>query len=156
MDQSQQQVGPTFNGGTAPGPIRNNPMNNKVTRGLPSVFPDPGVQPGNMMMNTNPNNYNNQMNTAVPQPHTTAAAPTSHFSFFGHHTNSGQQQQQQQQHQTTGPSLIQKMMGGGNTAAPSTTTGENPVEGLLSKGKDLIFKKFGLWVSLLHNLPAIV
>jgi hypothetical protein len=43
------------------------------------------------------------------------------------------------------------MMGGGGgaatAAAPTTTTSgttENPVESLLFKGKDLIFKKFGL------------
>lgn len=159
--QQQGQGGPTtFNGGGVPGqmnPMRNLPMN-KTTRGLPAILPDPGVmgmgQSGNaMMMMNNPNNPNNPygqtMNAVAPQPAQTTA-PTSHFSFFGHHMGNNQQpQQQQQQQQSTGPSLIQKMMGGGGgggsamPGAPSATT-ENPVEGLLSKGKDLIFKKFGL------------
>ena len=165
MEQPQQGQpgGPTFNGGGVPGqvnPMRNNLATNKTTRGLPAVLPDPGVmgmQPGNamaMMMNSNPNNPYGQMNAAAPQQaQATTAAPASHFSFFGHHMGGGNNQQQQphqQQQQSTGPSLIQKMMGGGGNAmpgAPSTAT-ENPVEGLLSKGKDLIFKKFGLWVSL--------
>ncbi|KAI9559005.1 hypothetical protein GHT06_015794 [Daphnia sinensis] len=141
---------PTFNGGT--GPVRNLPVN-KITRGLPTVLPDPAVmqqQPGhnNTAMNADPNNpYNNHPNNAATQPPATAptSAPlSSHFSFFGMGGNN-----QQQQQQPTGPSLIQKMMGGGGgggtTAAPAATNPtENPVEGLLSKGKDLIFKKFGL------------
>ncbi|XP_045028907.1 uncharacterized protein LOC116921277 isoform X4 [Daphnia magna] len=143
---------PTFNGGT--GPVRNLPVN-KITRGLPTVLPDPAVmqqQPGhnNTMMNADPNNpYNNHPNNAATQPPVTAptsASLSSHFSFFGMGGNN--QQQQQQQQQPTGPSLIQKMMGGGGggtTASPAATNStENPVEGLLSKGKDLIFKKFGL------------
>lgn len=142
---------PTFNGGT--GPVRNLPVN-KITRGLPTVLPDPAVmqqQPGhnNTMMNADPNNpYNNHPNNAATQPPVTAptsASLSSHFSFFG---MGGNNQQQQQQQQPTGPSLIQKMMGGGGggtTAPPAATNStENPVEGLLSKGKDLIFKKFGL------------
>lgn len=144
--QGHNPVGPTFNGGGVPGqmnPTRNLPMN-KPTRGLPAVLPDPGVmmQPGNM--NSNPNNPYGQMNAVAPHPAPTTA-PTSHFSFFGHHMGTNNQQPQQHQQHSTGPSLIQKMMGGGSAmpgAAPTTT--ENPVEGLLSKGKDLIFKKFGL------------
>ncbi|XP_046456234.1 uncharacterized protein LOC124203590 isoform X6 [Daphnia pulex] len=165
--QQQQQQQPNFNGGTG-GPIRNLPMN-KTTRGLPPVLPDPSViqqqqqqhlgQPplnNMMMMNADANNhlYGHANNVAAPQQATTAptSAPlSSHFSFFGMGGNN-QQQQQQQQQQSTGPSLIQKMMGGVGgaataAAAPTTTTSgttENPVEGLLSKGKDLIFKKFGL------------
>jgi hypothetical protein len=103
-----------------------------------------------MMMNADANNhlYGHANNVAAPQQATTAptSAPlSSHFSFFGMGGNN------QQQQQLTGPSLIQKMMGGGGGAATvaaptmktSGTTG-NPVEGLLFKGKDLIFKKFGL------------
>lgn len=152
----QASVGqqPTFNGGTAP--VRNLPVN-KPTRGLPIVLPDPAVMQqqfghNNMMMNADPNNpYQSHPSNAVgaTQPPTTAptSAPlSSHFSFFGMGSNN--QQQQQQPQQSTGPSLIQKMMGGGGgatAAAPAATnTAENPVEGLLSKGKDLIFKKFGL------------
>ncbi|XP_046645489.1 uncharacterized protein LOC124336002 isoform X6 [Daphnia pulicaria] len=166
QQQQQQQQQPNFNGGTG-GPIRNLPMN-KTTRGLPPILPDPSViqqqqqqHPGQpplnnmMMMNADANNhlYGHANNVAAPQQATTAptSAPlSSHFSFFGMGGNN-QQQQQPQQQQSTGPSLIQKMMGGvggaATAAAPTTTTSgttENPVEGLLSKGKDLIFKKFGL------------
>ena len=97
--------------------------------------------------------YGHPNNVAPPKPTTapTSAPLSSHFSFFGMGGGgNNQQQQQQQQQQSTGPSLIQKMMGGGGAAAAptttttTTTTSENPVEGLLSKGKDLIFKKFGL------------
>ena len=158
--QQQQQM--NFNGGT--GLVRNLPMN-KTIRGLPPVVPDPAIiqqqhQTGlhnNMMMNADPNNpnhlYGHPNNVAPPKPTTapTSAPLSSHFSFFGMGGGgNNQQQQQQQQQQSTGPSFIQKMMGGGGAAAAptttttTTTTSENPVEGLLSKGKDLIFKKFGL------------
>lgn len=146
MPEQQQHQGPaapTFNGGGAgPGSTMRNQAN-KTIRGLPAVLPDPGVQPGMMMMmNANPNNPYAQTNAAQQAP---ASAPSSHFSFFGHSMGNNQQPQQQQ---SSGPSLIQKMMGGGNTTQPGqqqqTAPTENPVEGLLSKGKDLIFKKFGL------------
>lgn len=142
----QDQVQASFNGGGAGAPANVRHQTNKPMRGLPAVLPDPGVQPGTNPLMNNP--YGQQANTVTHGQTAPAPASTaSHFSFFGHTIGNNQPNSQPQQ-QPAGPSLIQKMMGGvGQQAtqqpgAPSAT--ENPVEGLLSKGKDLLFKKFGL------------
>ena len=99
------------------------------------------------------------------QPTAAAAPSSSPFSFFGIGNSHHQQQQHhdpsQQQQQSTGTSFFSKItsigVGGGTnpaantaTAAPGMTNTSQPAEGLLSKGKDL-FKKFGLWWSILHH-----
>ena len=114
------------NGPTARNPIR--------TKGLPSVLPDPGVQPGQLPANNlDPNAPGN---AAGANP---AASTTSAFGFFGHTIANPLAKSNSQP--AVGAGFMQKIA---SIAAPSANAEGAPAEGLFSKGKDLIFKKFGL------------
>lgn len=58
----------------------------------------------------------------------------------------------------TGPNLMQKLTGGITGGLNEMTGGDNSVDHILSKGKELIFMKFGLgkWVSPLHCKTAFL
>lgn len=58
----------------------------------------------------------------------------------------------------TGPNLMQKLTGGITGGLNEMTGGDNSVDHILSKGKELIFMKFGLgkWVSPLHCQTAFL
>ena len=88
---------------------------NKV-KGLPPVLPDPGIE----VNNPNATFANN-------------ANSTSTFGFLAQTVKASTTG-----NQAAGPGFMQKI------SASIGVPNENAVEGLLSKGKDLIFKKFGL------------
>ena len=127
----------TYGNGTAEdmldnGPTARNPIR---TKGLPSVLPDPGVQPGQLAANNLDPNAPGNAAGANPA----ASSTTSAFGFFGHTIANPLAKSNSQP--AVGSGFMQKIA---SIAAPSANAEGAPAEGLFSKGKDLIFKKFGL------------